>query len=164
MPVERGDGVGRMPALTVSPTPLRDLVPSVTAQIVSAYIARNAVENEALPALVRAVGSTLAMLAATAAKAAESQPAGPAEKSICPDWVICLEDGVKRRTLRRHVRTVNGITLEQYREKWNLPDDHPMVAPNYTKKRSALAKELGAGRWPRVARVPGGPRRWSRPD
>jgi predicted transcriptional regulator len=118
-----------------------------TAQIVAAYVARHDVQD--LPALIRQVHKTLAVIeqeshAAPAASGAQ-QPAVPVKKSVMPDYIVCLEDGKKLKMLKRYLKTAYGLSPEQYREKWNLPPDYPMVAPNYAEKRSSLAKESGLG-------------------
>ncbi|MFN7113368.1 MAG: MucR family transcriptional regulator [Alphaproteobacteria bacterium] len=118
-----------------------------TAQIVAAYVVRHDVQD--LPALIRQVHKTLAVIeqeshAAPAASGAQ-QPAVPVKKSVMPDYIVCLEDGKKLKMLKRYLKTAYGLSPEQYREKWNLPPDYPMVAPNYAEKRSSLAKESGLG-------------------
>lgn len=119
-----------------------------TAQIVSAYVSRHDVHD--LPALIRQVHKTLAAIehethAAPAASGGAQQPAVPVKKSVMPDYIVCLEDGKKLKMLKRYLKTAYGMSPEQYREKWNLPPDYPMVAPNYAEKRSHLAKESGLG-------------------
>lgn len=121
---------------------------ALTAAIVSAYVARN---NMPTADLARVIASTHAALAGlggpSATVAAEPLvPAVPIRKSVTPDAIICLEDGRAFKTLKRHLSTSYGMTPEQYRVKWNLPADYPMVAPNYAESRSALAKAIGLGR------------------
>lgn len=121
---------------------------ALTASIVSAYVARN---NVPTPDLARVIASTHAALAGLggppAPVAAEPLvPAVPIRKSVTPDAIICLEDGRAFKTLKRHLSTSYGMTPDQYRAKWNLPADYPMVAPNYAESRSALAKAIGLGR------------------
>lgn len=119
----------------------------LTADIVSAYVSNNAVPAAQLPALIASVDATVRGLGGTASKPAEVPvPAVNPKKSIFPDFIICLEDGKKFKSLKRHLATDYGLTPEQYREKWGLPADYPMVAPNYSQKRSALAKASGLGR------------------
>jgi predicted transcriptional regulator len=120
---------------------------ALTAQIVSAHVAHNSVSAGDLAGLIREVHATLSALASGApAPAAEKpQPAVPIKKSVHPDYLICLEDGKKLKMLKRHLKSVYGMTPEQYREKWGLPPDYPMVAPNYAAKRSELAKKIGLG-------------------
>ena len=117
----------------------------LTAGIVSAYVANNSLPQSELPALLRAVHDALNRTAA--GKAAEPAPAlapaVPVKKSVTPDYIMCLEDGKKFKSLKRHLRTTYDMTPEQYRAKWGLPADYPMVAPNYAKARSELAKEHG---------------------
>ena len=119
----------------------------LAADIVSAYVSNNTVAASDLPALIRDVHGALANInAAPAAPVAEPlKPAVNARKSVHDDFIICLEDGKKFKSLKRHLRTQYNMTPEQYREKWGLPADYPMVAPNYAKARSALAKEMGLG-------------------
>jgi predicted transcriptional regulator len=119
----------------------------LAADIVSAYVAKNSVRPADLPELIAAVHGALRNLANPAAKEAAPKltpPVNP-KKSITPDHLISLEDGRRYKSLRRHLRG-RGLTPEQYRAKWGLPHDYPMVAPNYAKTRSELAKKLGLGR------------------
>ena len=119
----------------------------LAADIVSAYVSNNTVAPAGLPALIRDVHRALVGIqAAPVAPAPEApKPAVNARKSVHEDFIICLEDGKKFKSLKRHLRTQYNMTPEQYREKWSLPPDYPMVAPNYAKARSALAKEMGLG-------------------
>lgn len=120
-----------------------------TAQIVIAYVSANPVSATALPDLIRSVHSTLANIGAPAPEeVAPQEPAVPVRKSITGDFLICLENGKKFKSLKRHLRTHHNLTPEQYRAKWNLPADYPMVAPNYSATRSQLAKDNGLGRKP----------------
>ncbi len=119
------------------------------AQIVSAYVANHKVEAAALPQIIRSVLTTLNGLSTGAVGAlAEDrpQPAVPVKRSVFPDFIICLEDGKKLKSLKRHLQTAFGLTPEQYRERWGLPPNYPMVAPNYSIQRSGLAKKAGLGR------------------
>ncbi len=127
----------------------------LTVQIVSAHVQKNQVPAQALPALIEQVYAALnsAGTAPAAAPAEKPQPFVPSKKSIFPDYIICLEDGRKLKTLKRHLRSTFGMTPEQYREKWGLAPDYPMVAPNYAEHRSQLAKALGLGRKPSDADV-----------
>jgi predicted transcriptional regulator len=122
----------------------------LTAQIVSAHVQKNPVPAQGLPALIEQVYAALnsAGAAPAAAPAEKPQPFVPSKKSVFPDYIICLEDGRKLKTLKRHLRSTFGMTPEQYREKWGLAPDYPMVAPNYAEHRSQLAKALGLGRKP----------------
>ena len=125
-------------------TPMIDLA----AQIVAAYVARNAVEQSDLPRLIADVHRALEHAASgTTGKdeVIEPKPAINIKKSITPDYLICLEDGKKFKSLKRHLRTHFGLSPEQYREKWGLQPDYPLVAPNYATTRSALAKNMGLG-------------------
>jgi len=122
----------------------------LTAQIVAAHVAKNQVASQGLPGLIEQVYTALktAGAAPAAAPAEKPLPFVPAKRSIFPDYIICLEDGRKLKTLKRHLRSTFGLSPEQYREKWGLPPDYPMVAPNYAQHRSKLAKQLGLGRKP----------------
>ncbi len=120
----------------------------LTVQIVSAHVGNNAVAPNSLPALIEQVYNALrtAGREATPPPAEKQQPFVPAKRSIFPDYIICLEDGRQLKTLKRHLRSTFNLSPEQYREKWGLPSDYPMVAPNYAEHRSRLAKQLGLGR------------------
>ncbi len=118
----------------------------LTAQIVSAHIANNAVDAERLPVFIRDVYKTLSHIGAEPAEPAEkAQPAVPIRKSVFPDYIICLEDGKRLKMLKRHLATSFNLTPDQYRQKWGLDASYPMVAPNYAEKRSSLAKQIGLG-------------------
>ncbi len=123
-----------------------DLV-DMAAEIVSAYVRSNTVAPQDLPALIRTIHSVLSEVAGAAPAAAEPnpEPAISVKKSVTPDYIVCLEDGKKFKSLKRHLRTRYGMTPEEYRTKWSLPHDYPMVAPNYAKARSELAKRMGLG-------------------
>jgi predicted transcriptional regulator len=127
-----------------------DAAPAVileyASDIVSAYVSNNPIQSEELPDLIRDVHSTLEALKAANGAEATPEPAIPVKKSITDDFLICLEDGKKFKSLKRHLRSKYGISPEEYREKWGLPYDYPMVAPSYARKRSALAKEMGLGK------------------
>ncbi len=122
----------------------------LTAQIVSAHVSHNSVTPDALPALIQDVYRTLAGVGREPAQPDKPQPAVPVKKSIFPDFLVCLEDGKKLKMLKRHLKTAYGLTPDQYRERWNLPPDYPMVAPNYADHRSTLAKKIGLGTKPRI--------------
>lgn len=124
----------------------QDLV-EMAAEIVSAYVSANTVPAEDLPALIRTVHSALKEVSsATSLPAAQGlEPAVAIKKSVTPDFIICLEDGKKFKSLKRHLRTRYSMTPDEYRAKWGLPHDYPMVAPNYAKERSNLAKRMGLG-------------------
>jgi predicted transcriptional regulator len=123
----------------------------LTAQIVSAHVSNNPVAPDVLGSLIHEVYRTLANVGSTPAKPDKPQPAVPIKKSVFPDYIICLEDGKKLKMLKRHLKTSYGMTPEQYRERWELGSDYPMVAPNYARHRSTLAKKIGLGTKPRVA-------------
>ena len=126
----------------------------LAADIVSAYVTKNSLSTSELPTLISEVHSALVKVANGAAEAAVEapKPAVAVRKSITPDYIICLDDGKKFKSLKRHLRTQYNLTPEQYREKWGLPSDYPMVAPNYAKARSELAKEMGLGQQRRKRR------------
>jgi predicted transcriptional regulator len=119
----------------------------MAADIVSAYVGNNSVAASDLPALIQSVHRALAGISsgAEAAEAAPKEPAVPIRRSITPDFLVCLEDGRKFKSLKRHLRTKYNMSPEEYRAKWGLPKDYPMVAPNYAKARSDLAKQMGLG-------------------
>ena len=114
--------------------------------IVSAYVSNNPIQSAELPELIRQIHSTLVALEKSDVSNGALEPAVPVKKSITDDFLICLEDGKKFKSLKRHLRSKYGLSPEQYREKWGLPYDYPMVAPSYARKRSALAKEMGLGK------------------
>ncbi len=121
------------------------LLPMVT-EIVSAHLSNNTVTMSDIPRLINEVYTALSGLGQPQSKPAERQePAIALKKSVTADYIVCLEDGKKLKMLKRHLRTAYGLTPEQYREKWGLPADYPMVAPNYAKKRSTLARQIGLG-------------------
>lgn len=124
----------------------RDLV-GMAAEIVSAFVSANQVAPHELPGLIRTVHAALNEVsgAPSATLDQAQEPAVAVKKSITPDYIICLEDGKKFKSLKRHLRTRYGITPDEYRTKWGLPHDYPMVAPNYAKERSTLAKRMGLG-------------------
>jgi predicted transcriptional regulator len=119
----------------------------LTAEIVSAYVTNNNVVVADLPAMIGAVYAALARVGGVvvAAPLEPSKPAISPKKSITPEYLICLEDGKKFKSLKRHLRTMYNLSPDQYRDKWNLGSDYPMVAPNYALARSRLAKEMGLG-------------------
>ncbi len=134
-------------AAGITPAPDVDLV-ELSADIVSAYVSHNSVSPIDLPKLIAEVHTALKGLASNEAPVVveELRPAVPVKKSVTPDYIICLEDGKKFKSLKRHLRTHYNLSPEEYREKWGLPVDYPMVAPNYSATRSKLAKENGLGR------------------
>jgi predicted transcriptional regulator len=119
----------------------------LTADIVSAYVSNNTVPAGEMPALINQVHQALMSVGGRRGDVAAEplRPAVPVKRSISPDYVVCLEDGKKFKSLKRHLRTQYNMTPEQYREKWGLPADYPMVAPNYAAARSQLAKQMGLG-------------------
>ena len=125
----------------------QDLV-DLTATIVSAYVTNNSLPRAEIGQLIADTYSALSKLGGTevAAETAAPQPAVPVKKSVTPDFIVCLEDGKKFKSLKRHLRSSYDMSPEQYRAKWNLPADYPMVAPNYAEARSSLAKKMGLGR------------------
>jgi predicted transcriptional regulator len=132
--------------------PANDNVLGLTVQIVSAHVAHNSVASEALPSLIQEVYKTLAGVGKAPAEPEKPQPAVPVKRSVFADYIICLEDGKRLKMLKRHLKTAYDMTPEQYRERWGLPPDYPMVAPNYAKHRSSLAKKIGLGTKPRATR------------
>ena len=134
-------------AETPSPAASNDLL-ALTAQIVSAHVSSNPVSPEALPDLIVRVHGALAGAGTEPAPepTPQQQPAVPVKKSVQQDFLICLEDGAKVTMLKRYLRRRFGLEPDEYRAKWGLPSDYPMVAPSYAARRSTLAKELGLGR------------------
>ncbi len=125
----------------------QDNLIELTAEIVSAFVSTNTIASGDLPGLINQVHSALHRTA-TGTVEPEHEPLKPAvaiKKSVTPDYIVCLEDGKKFKSLKRHLRTHYDLTPEEYRGKWGLAADYPMVAPNYAKARSALAKEMGLG-------------------
>lgn len=124
----------------------------LTAEIVAAHVANNTVPLSELPQLIHDVYKSLASVGTAPIVPERPQPAVPVKKSVTPDYIICLEDGKKLKMLKRHLKTAYDMTPEDYRERWGLPADYPMVAPNYALHRSALAKKIGLGTKPRKRR------------
>jgi predicted transcriptional regulator len=119
---------------------------TLTSQIVSAHVGNNTVAVNDLPVLIDQVFRALTGLGSEPVQVQEKpQPAVPIKKSVTPDYIICLEDGKQLKMLKRHLKTAYDMTPEEYRERWGLAPDYPMVAPNYAKQRSKLAKEIGLG-------------------
>ncbi|KMW59677.1 transcriptional regulator [Candidatus Rhodobacter oscarellae] len=131
-----------------------DAVVGLAADIVAAYASRNQIAQAELPDLMRSVHATLNGLSGDAqdvhetTETARPDPAVPIDASVTPDAIICLEDGKSFKTLKRHLRSAYDMSPEEYRERWGLSPDYPMVAPNYSAKRSATAKAIGLGRKP----------------
>ncbi len=125
----------------------------MTAEIVAAYVENNTISTTDLPALIQSVHKALTSVStgAEAVEAAPKEPAVPVRRSITPDHLVCLEDGRKFKSLKRHLRTKYNLSPEDYRAKWGLSKDYPMVAPNYAKARSELAKQMGLGQGGRQA-------------
>ncbi len=128
--------------------PSHDEILSMTTQIVSAYVSHNEMSGSQIPEVIRSVYATLNAQKSgeVAVSKTPQKPAVTVRKSITPDFIICLEDGKKLKMLKRHLRTTYGLTPEEYRAKWGLPADYPMVAPSYSAQRSAFAKKIGLGR------------------
>ena len=121
-------------------------------EIVSAHVSNNSVDKNELPNIIRDVYNALVAVGTASVSPERPQPAVPIKKSIFPDFVVCLEDGKKLKMLKRHLKTAYNLTPEQYRERWGLASDYPMVAPDYAKHRSQLAKKIGLGTKPRKGR------------
>jgi predicted transcriptional regulator len=119
----------------------------LAADVVSAYVSNNSVASADLPMLLNSVYAALTQTAQGQNQQTKSElvPAVPVKKSVTPDYLICLDDGKKFKSLKRHLRTTYDLSPDQYRAKWGLPSDYPMVAPNYAKTRSELAKIMGLG-------------------
>lgn len=127
-----------------------DMFIELTAEVVAAYVGNNPVSTSELPNLIGEVYTALksAESAGSETTVTNAKPAVPVKKSLTDDYIICLEDGKKFKSLKRHLRSHFDLSPEEYREKWGLPHDYPMVAPNYAKARSQLAKTMGLGRKP----------------
>lgn len=124
----------------------KDELLRLTVDIVSAYVSNNSVAMNDVPSLIEQVHAKLGGLGeAIVASPEKLQPAVPVKKSVTPDYIICLEDGKKLKMLKRHLKTAYDMSPEDYREKWGLPASYPMVAPNYAKQRSKLARAIGLG-------------------
>lgn len=125
----------------------------LTTEIVAAHVSNNQVSVEELPVLISQVYRSLSSMGNAPEPVAEKpQPAVSIKRSVHPDYIICLEDGKKLKTLKRHLKTAYDLTPEQYRERWGLAPEYPMVAPNYAAHRSALARQIGLGTLPRGRR------------
>ena len=127
-----------------------EMLMELTAEVVAAYVSNNSVPAADLPSLIADVHSALGRMAAPAPEPApiveKQKPAVNPKRSVGDDYIICLEDGKKFKSLKRHLMTHYGLTPDQYREKWDLDANYPMVAPNYAEARSALARKIGLGR------------------
>ena len=119
----------------------------MTAKIVASYVSNNSLTADQVPEIVRTVSTVLKQIeqGENGPDKAAGKPAVPIRRSITPDYIICLEDGRKLKMLKRHLRTTFGLTPDEYRARWGLPADYPMVAPNYAKRRSEFAKKIGLG-------------------
>jgi len=124
---------------------------SLTADIVAAHVSHNSVTPETLLAMITSVYTTLSNVGTVPEVAERPVPAVPVKRSVFPDHIVCLEDGKKLKMLKRHLQTAYNLTPDQYRERWGLASDYPMVAPDYAAKRSSLAKSIGLGRKAAVA-------------
>lgn len=120
----------------------------LASKIVTAYLRANPLPVQQVPTLLAEIAHALDMAAAPQQAAVALSPAVPVARSVTPDAVICLECGAHQKTLRRHLQSAHGLSPEEYRAQWNLPADYPMVAPNYAKQRSQLARDAGLGRKP----------------
>lgn len=131
-----------------------DTLLSLTTQIVAAHLSKNTVPPGEVPVLIQRIYATLSELGGEAGPSnlPLREPAVPLKKSVTPDFIICLEDGSRHKMMKRYLKTAFDLTPEQYRRKWNLPADYPMVSPNYARTRSVLAKKSGLGKQPRGRR------------
>lgn len=125
---------------------LNETLITLTSDIVAAHVSNNSVAVSDLPLIISSVHGALSGLSGQAVEQARPDPAVPVKSSIKPDYIVCLEDGKKLKMLKRHLMTHYGMTPEDYRAKWGLPNDYPMVAPNYAEKRRELAKAIGLGK------------------
>ncbi len=128
----------------------RDDILRMAVDVVAAYVSKNPLPAGQIPEVIQTVYSSLSSLDGNGGevKAEAPRPAVPVKKSVMPDYIICLEDGKKLKMLKRHLRTTYNMTPDEYRAKWGLPPDYPMVAPNYAAQRSDFAKKIGLGRKP----------------
>ena len=128
----------------------RNSIHTLTTRVVAAYVANNAVDATSIPSIISLVSDSLSKVGTSAPTPAVAPaaptPAVPIKRSVNPDYLICLEDGTKLKTLKRYLRARFNMTPDQYRAKWGLPADYPMVAPNYALRRSEIAKSIGLGR------------------
>ena len=131
----------------------------LTAQIVAAHVGNNAIAGTDLAALIQSVFDTVRGLATDEPTATELTPAVPIRRSVTDDHIVCLEDGKRLKTLKRHLMTDHRLTPEEYRARWGLKPDYPMVAPNYSAQRQAMAKQIGLGRKPAPPPEPEKPKR-----
>ena len=124
---------------------LKETLVTLTADIVAAHVSNNSVAVNDLPQLISNIHGALSGLTGMAAEEARPEPKVPIRSSIKPDYIVCLEDGKRLKMLKRHLMTHYSLTPDQYRQKWGLPSDYPMVAPNYAEQRRTLAKSIGLG-------------------
>lgn len=138
----------------------------LTSDVVCAYVSNNPVPVAELPGLIAQVHDALRqrVVAPETVLSEAQKPAVPIRKSVTPDYIVCLEDGKQFKSLKRHLATHHGLTPDEYRTKWGLPADYPIVAPNYAAARSALAKSMGLGRKPAVAEKPAPAKRGRKPS
>lgn len=137
----------------MSDQPTSTEILTLTAEIVASHVSNNNVATSELPQLISQVYASLANAAPKPKVEVERpNPAVPIKRSVTPDYIVCLEDGKELKMLKRHLKTRYNMTPEQYRERWGLPADYPMVAPNYAEQRSLLAKKIGLGTKPRRRR------------
>ncbi|RVQ69819.1 transcriptional regulator [Croceicoccus ponticola] len=128
---------------------IKETLITLTSDIVAAHVSNNPVSVDEVPALISNIFNALAGLGTqTGEPEAPPEPAVSVRSSIKPDYIVCLEDGKKLKMLKRHLMTHYNMTPDEYRQRWNLPADYPMVAPNYAEKRRELAKKIGLGRKP----------------
>ncbi len=125
----------------------------LTTKVVAAHVANNAIAAAELPGLLATVHETLAKLG-TEEAAPKPEPAVSIKQSVKPEYIVCLDDGKKLKMLKRHLKATYNMTPDDYRKRWGLPGDYPMVAPNYAKQRSELAKKIGLGRKPKTKMKP----------
>ena len=129
-----------------------DEILGLTEKIVSAHVGNNAISSADLPDLIKAVYAALGNVKTAGEAPPKPKPAVPIKQSVTPNQIVCLEDGKKFKMLKRHLKTDHNTTPKEYRERWSLPADYPMTAPNYAKQRSELAKKIGLGRGANVRR------------
>ena len=134
--------------MEISENGANEMLITLTADIVTAHVANNDVDGTSLPSLIESVYGALSGLGTQEAVEERPEPAVSVRASVKNDHLVCLEDGKKMKMLKRHLMTDHGITPEEYRERWNLAADYPMVAPDYAEKRRELAKKIGLGRKP----------------
>ena len=149
--MSRVAGIANIRRVAVSEDQLdRSEILALTSEIVSSHVSNNAVNQSDLTKMIESVFTTLESLAAPKEEPVEElKPAVPIKKSITDEYIVCLEDGKKLKMLKRHLATSYDMTPEDYRAKWGLPSDYPMVAPAYARKRQELAKKIGLGRKPK---------------